>query len=85
MSETASTRRRGQQRTGWLDSITCLMDMILSRLWETVEDRGACQATLHGVTKSRTQLSNNNNTNKEMNITSLDPRDANILLLLCPS
>ena len=35
-------RRRGQQRRGWLDSITEAMDMNLSQLWETVEDRGAC-------------------------------------------
>ena len=44
-------RKRGQQRTRWLDGITDLMDMILSKLWEMVKDR---HAAVHGVTKSRT-------------------------------
>ena len=51
-------RRRGQQRTRWLDSIINSMDMSLSRLQEIVKDRGALQASVHGVAKSRTQLSN---------------------------
>ena len=50
-------RRRGQQRMKWLDSITDSMDINLSKPWETVKDREAWHATVHGVTKSQTQLS----------------------------
>ena len=52
-----SKRRRGWQRMRWLESITNSMYMNLSKLQETMEDRGVWHATVHAVTKSQTQLS----------------------------
>ena len=50
-------RRRGRQRMRWLDGLSDSMDVSLSEFWELVMDREALSAVIHGVTKSRTQLS----------------------------
>ena len=58
LGKTEGKRRREKQSMRSLDSITDSVDMSLSKLWETVEDRGAWRAVIHKILKSQTQLSN---------------------------
>ena len=58
LRKTEGKRRKGLQKVRWLDSITNLVDMNLSKLWEIVKDRGAWNTVVHRVTKSQTWLCN---------------------------
>ena len=66
LGETEGQRRRGQQKTRWLDNIMDTVDMSLSKLWEMVKDREARHAAIHGITKSWRHLSNSTTTNQKM-------------------
>ena len=58
LGKTEGRRIRGQQKIRWLDVIIDSMDMILSKLWETVKDREAWRTAVHRVSKSQIQVSN---------------------------
>ena len=57
LGKSEGRRRRGQQRMRWLDEVTDWMDMNLSKIWQSVRDREAWHAAVHGVTKSQVLLS----------------------------
>ena len=68
LGKTEGKRRRGWQRIKWLDSITDSMDMNLSKFWEIMKNREAWCASVHGVKKSQTQLSDWITTTREKNL-----------------
>ena len=68
---TGGKRRRGRQRMRWLDGITDSMDVSLSELRELVMDREAWRAVIHGITKSRTRLSDSTELNPKTVINEL--------------
>ena len=68
LAEIEGRRRREQQRMRWLDSITDSMDVNLSKLWETVKDRGTWRAAVHGISRGQTWLRDWTTNNSKNNL-----------------